>query len=81
MSATPSKTTTSQQQREVNADLARERAHATIDLDALKSFIGEQIYFTREKHQLALKYRIYIYIYIYICLRPPASSFRLENYD
>jgi acyl-CoA oxidase len=41
----------------VNADLARERAQATVDVPALKAFIGEQIYFSKEKHLRALMYR------------------------
>jgi hypothetical protein len=47
----------------MNVDLQRERANASIDLAELKSFLGEQIYLTRAKHQQALKYSKHKYIF------------------
>lgn len=41
----------------VNPDLVKERQNATIDVEKMKSFLGEMIYQSPEKHQLALKYR------------------------
>lgn len=41
----------------INPDLARDRQNATIDLEQMKLYIGELIYFTKDKYYSMLKYR------------------------
>lgn len=41
----------------INPDLARDRQNATIDLEQMKLYLGELIYFTKEKYYSMLKYR------------------------
>lgn len=40
----------------VNPDLAKERQNSTINLDEMKCFLGEMIYFNQENYHSALKY-------------------------
>ena len=35
----------------INPDLANERKNATIDVEEMKKFLGELIYFNSENHQ------------------------------
>lgn len=42
---------------QINPDLDRDRKNATIDLDQMKLYLGELIYFSKEKYFSMLKYR------------------------
>ena len=41
----------------INPDLAKERECSTVDVQSMKAFLGEMIYFTREEYDQAMRYR------------------------
>lgn len=41
----------------INPDLEKERKNASIDLNQMKIYLGELIYFSKEKYYSMLKYR------------------------